>query len=505
MNESRRGWRATVAACVALLAIFMTGHARATPWAEVGDIQLRSDIQVLAAYGLVDNVTMQWPMPWGGIIASLDKIDSLDGLPEYVREAAERVEDKARREVQTDRMHYDLSADFTNLPNTVRGFDGLGREDVQGSIAAEWMGNTTALRIQVGAQTTNYRDHQTLMLDGSYLAQRVGNIALYVGYQTHWWGPGWDTALSLSNNARPFPQIGYRRLSTKAFTWPILRWLGPWNHEMFFGIFDDPRVNRNTLFHGTRFEFNPFKGFEFAIAKLTEFCGTGRDCQPIAQLFNVQNGNAYVNKAKDEVDFDFRYTNTFEGLTYEIYNQEMNRDTGPFVHSDTSHLFGASVWVPIRNTAVRFTAEYADTISTDNFFSFGKDFYGITYGDYKYVDGWEYHGRTLGSSLDTDSRLASFHASWHGPQDTTYTLSFYRAWISSPETEFVHSTYAAGVPPTSGNLVTTAPVVIDIGEARLKFPLKNLSIEAAVRLQDDQPRPNRGFAAAGELSVNYHL
>src|SRR5271155_5048983 len=153
MNPSRRSWRAAIAACAALLAILVTGHARATPWAEVGDLQLRSDIQVLAAAGLIDNVTMQWPMPWGGIVASLGKVDSGEGHPEYAGEAAERVEEKARREVQTDRMNYDLSADFTNAPAVVRDFGAMGRQDVQGSIAAEWMGNNTAIRVQVGAQT----------------------------------------------------------------------------------------------------------------------------------------------------------------------------------------------------------------------------------------------------------------------------------------------------------------------------------------------------------------
>ena len=42
-------------------------------------------------------------------------------------------------------------------------------------------------------------------------------------------------------------------------------------------------------------------------------------------------------------------------------------------------------------------------------------------------------------------------------------------------------------------------------EARMRFPLKNLSIELAVRLQDDGPRPDRGFATAGELAVRYQL
>jgi hypothetical protein len=179
----------------------------------------------------------------------------------------------------------------------------------------------------------------------------------------------------------------------------------------------------------------------------------------------------------------------------------MDRDTGPFVHSDTSHLFGASIWVPVRSTAIRFTAEYADTISTENFFSFGKDIYGLTYNDFKYTDGWEYRGRTLGSSLDTDSRLASFHASWQGPARLTYTLTYYRAWIGSPDSPYPNALAASGF----SNRVSTSPVTIDIGEARVGFSFRNLSVNLALRLQDDQPRPDRGFAPSGELSLAYHL
>jgi hypothetical protein len=462
---------------------------------------MRSDVEVLAAAGIVDNVTMQWPLPWGGLVARLEQPIDDGSEPDYVRTAAARLEAEGQDALQIGRMHYGVTLDFTNLPDVVRGFDALGREDVQGQVYAQWMGESTAIRLQVGAQTLNHSDKQILLLDGSYIAQRIGNVAVYAGYMTHWWGPGWDTALSLSNNARPFPQIGYRRLSTTPFTWPILSWLGPWNHEMFFGIFNDPRLARNTLFHATRFEFNPFTGFEFALAKLTEFCGTGHPCEPIEALTNFRNGDVHVSKSKDEVDFDFKYTNTFQGLPYEIYNQEMNRDTGPFVHSDTSHLFGASIWVPIRNTAIRFTAEFADTISTENFFSFGKDFYGITYNDFKYVDGWEYRGRTLGSSLDTDSRLASFHASWAAPHDWTYTLTYYRAWIGSPNDPFPDNLSATGLP----NRVSAAPVTIDIGEIRLHIPFHSFSADLAVRVQDDQPRPDHGFAAAAEIKLVYRV
>jgi hypothetical protein len=67
----------------------------------------------------------------------------------------------------------------------VRAFDALGREDAQGQMSAEAIFDTMALRLSVGAQSTNKRDHQTLVLDGSYLAQEVGGAVVYAGYQSH--------------------------------------------------------------------------------------------------------------------------------------------------------------------------------------------------------------------------------------------------------------------------------------------------------------------------------
>ena len=505
MRGSRYLFGSVCAIALATGATLIPLPALASPWIEVGDAQSRSDVELLASASLIDDVTTQWPLPWAAVLRRLDQIDP-ESQPSYIQAAIERLKAASAAAVHQNETQYAVISDVTNLPAVARGFDALGREDVQGQASVEWIGKSTAINIQVGAQTLNRYDKQSLVLDGSYIAQRIGGVALYAGYVTHWWGPGWDTALSLSNNARPFPQIGYRRVSTTPFSWPILSWLGPWNHEMFFGIFDDPRLARNTLFHATRFEFNPFEGFSFAIARLTEFCGTGEVCKPIVELTNVQNGEEHVSKSKDEANIDLRYTNMFQGFSYSVYMQVMNRDTGPFVHSDTSHVFGFSTWVPVRETAIRFTAEYGDTISTENIFSFGKDFYGITYNDYKYTDGWEYRGRTLGSSLDTDSRLASFHASWAGPNDWIYTLTYDRAWIGSPNSQAGYLYYIGPPLPYYGvNRVSSSPVVIDIGEARLRIPFQSLSIEVAARLQDDQPRPDHGFTAAGELSVKYRL
>jgi hypothetical protein len=55
------------------------------------------------------------------------------------------------------------------------------------------------------------------------------------------------------------------------------------------------------------------------------------------------------------------------------------------------------------------------------------------------------------------------------------------------------------------NSVTTAPVHINLGEARVRFPWKGVQVELAGRLQDDQPRPWHGFEASIEASLSVAL
>src|SRR5664279_1259143 len=79
------------------LAVILYGTARsfASPWAEVGDNQLRGDIEILAAAGVIDDVTTHWPLPWQSIVKDL-RDNALAGQPPSVRAAAARVMAQAR-------------------------------------------------------------------------------------------------------------------------------------------------------------------------------------------------------------------------------------------------------------------------------------------------------------------------------------------------------------------------------------------------------------------------
>lgn len=484
------------AACLkfltALLLTVMSVPAFASPWAETGDPQLRSDVEILANAGVLDNITTHWPLPWRAIIDRLHDSDVLSHQPGFVRAAANRVLSQARAATHTGEWNMAVSAGGTNLPSTVRGFDALSRGNFDGQVAIEHNWESTSIRLAVGAQIEHNTHKVHFLPDNSYIAQRVGNAVLYGGTLSHWWGPGWISALSLSNNARPFPQVGIARLDTSPFETPWLSWLGPWQAEFFFGWLNDDRIVKDTLYDGLRFTFNPLPGLEIGLSRTQELCGNHHRCNPVADYFHFANDPGDTNNTNDQGVFDIRYTNVLGGVPFEIYTQMMNEDSSPITHSGTSHLFGGSIWIPVGGNPLRLTIEYTDSVATADIFSFDDVFHGFAYNNWDYVDGMRYHGQTIGFSLDSDSRLFSAQASWIDGGNRTYTLTYHHAEISTAQNML-------------GNIVTTAPVKIDMGVARLTVPFRMVKFDLEGRLQSDQPRPDHSFVAAIEARVRMGL
>ncbi len=490
-HPSRCGFRQCATVLALACAIGFGTAAQASPWAEPGDAQLRSDIEILAAAGAIDGITTQWPLPWASIVTRL-RDRGIDYSP-VVRAATERVLARAERELHFDAVSASVVVDATNAPSVVRGFDALGRQTVQGDASVEYMEATTALRLSIGSQTPGRGDRQSLVLDDSYVAQKIGGAVLYAGYLPHWWGPGWISALSLSTNARPMPQIGIARDETIAFENPLLSWLGPWQGEFFIGVLDgDNRIARNTIYSALRITLNPLPGLEIGLGRTTMMCGTRHDCVPLRDYFDFENDPAHVNHSNDEGVFDIHYSGMAAHQPYEFYVQLMNEDSNPFSHSVTSHLFGASIWIPTGANPIRITVEYADSVPTVDIFSFGDVLHGGAYNNVGYLDGMRYRERTLGFSLDSDSRLLSLQGNWLDDDGRSYTASFHHAAVSNPNN-------------LAGNVVTSTPVIINMGELRAVIPFDHVKLELAGRLQDDQPRPDRGVEASIEAQLAFTL
>lgn len=479
-------------AAMMLLSV-MTAAARASPWSEVGDSALRSDIEILAAAGVLDDVTSHWPLSWVAVARGIEAA-SLAGQPEMVRAAADRVLARAHRET-ADGWQGENSLDLTNRPNLIRDFGAMGIGEGQEQAALTYNDKQFSGRLAIGAFSPGLTGPGSRVIaDNSYAAFKLGNALVYAGEITHWWGPGWMSALSLSNNAQPFPQIGIERLDTAASSWPVLNWLGPFQAEFLVGLLDGPRIDKDTLYNALRVTFNPAPGWQVGLARTQEFCGEHHICDPLKGYFDLANNPGSPDVTNDEGLIDLQYTGELSGLPFSAYMSLMNEDSSPFVHSGTTHLFGTSIWHPLAGNLARITLEYTDSVATRDIFSFGSVIHGYSYTNFSYLDGMRYRGRTLGFSLDTDSRLTSLQLAWSDDAARYYQFTFDHAQISD-----------AQVPANNTNIVTSAPVAVNLAEARFTMPLPWFNWDLAIRLQDDQPRPERGFTAAFETRLRFAL
>ncbi|HQV58342.1 MAG TPA: capsule assembly Wzi family protein, partial [Ilumatobacteraceae bacterium] len=199
---------------------------QAEPWVGPGEMALRHDLQQLADAGVLHAPTMSWPLPWSDIKQDIGAVDSSQLSPR-LQSALGRVQQRAAAETVTGDIDLLVEIAGTTDPWALRSFEDSPREEGELTVAADWVGRRFAWKLSAGLAASP-DDGQEFRPDGSYVAMSLGNWSISAGYLDRWWGPGWEGSLILSNNARPLPSIGIDRNQAKPFTWPVLRWLGPW-------------------------------------------------------------------------------------------------------------------------------------------------------------------------------------------------------------------------------------------------------------------------------------
>lgn len=498
----KQGW----VRCGAWLAVLCLAPGLAAagtaPWLGVGDAGLRSDVELLAAYGLVDGPITTWPVPAPQILRGLSDQKRLDAAPPAVQGAAQRVlAHLSHHEGDAGSNLHPLAAvRTTNAPALVRSFGAQARDQADVRVGGDYDSDWFSARVLVGEQAPYHGGGKAFSPDGSYVGARVDNLQFYGGWLDQWYGPGEVSSLILSNNARPFPRIGVMRADPRPFETPWLSWMGPWQANAFVGVLDGPRIDRNTAFIGVRVTFQPLPNLEIGLTRETEICGQHHPCNPVREYFHFSNSNRNVNQTNDEAGIDVKYTRQLGNYTLSPYIQFMNEDNGPFTHSDTSYLAGSTLTAPIGVNGAYWSldAEYADTVPTLNWFSFGDVLHGAAYNNFQYHDGFRYRGRTLGFSLDSDSRLLALTWRLTDSGNRRWHLAYYHADISSPQLAAMQAAGSYFV-----NTVSTTPVSVNIGEAGVTWPFGVVAVSAALRGMNTTPTPRAGALIAGELDITY--
>lgn len=407
---------------------------QASPWADVGDIQLRHDVEVLGRYGVITGPLNTWPLSWKQISRNLDRVSEMD-LPSHVRLSALRVKEKVPGKYRTK-----FRIQATNQPEIVRGFEKTPRNDLDTEAIAELntKGGTT-LHLDIGFRSGDNSDD--VNLDGSYASQDWGNWSIYAGAIDRWWGPGRESTLILSNNARPMPSVGFRRIEAKAFETKWLSWIGPWNLDVFLARQEEERFVPHALILGIRFSFQPIEGFDVGLSRTIQTCGRERPCgfdnwiNALIGGGNADNTGTPNEPGNQLASIDLSYTIKVSKTTsLKLFAEGTGEDETAFLPYKYAKLLGFSAFgsLPDNGSHWRTTFEFTDTLAQDAWI-FGDRQTNILYSQAIYRTGHRYQGRTIGHSLDADSRLFSVTGEYFTDTGWAYNIKYHNALINRDE------------------------------------------------------------------------
>ncbi|WP_426163388.1 capsule assembly Wzi family protein [Sandarakinorhabdus sp. DWP1-3-1] len=419
-------------AFASLLAALVAAPALAGPFAEVGDRQLRQDVDLLKAAGLVEGPVDSWPLPWAQIDSGLDKARDGRTLDPWLKAAVDRLDRLG--DLAAQRKAVDIRLGVTNDVSVARDFGTLARGKADASTRVEFNSDVVSVALGVGYRAgAGGQDNSYLHFEPSQIAVRFGNWAVYGGYTEQWYGPGHDGALLWSNSARPIPKVGLKRLVPERIDFPVLRWLGPVQFEIFGGVLNGPRRDyANILTFGTRVGFEPARGLAIGLNRAQMLCGDGRPCglKQISSSF-IGFGNADNPTTGDQVAFlqqagnqiagwDISYTQRFGPVSAKVYVEAEAEDFDNVILEQYSRMVGATLQGPWGRKGASWvaTVEYADTQAASLFngtplekLTGGETIYpGSMYNNSLYFDGFTYRGRPIGYWTDGDSRSLSFSA-----------------------------------------------------------------------------------------------
>ena len=392
-----------------------------------GDVALRHDIQLLADAGIVSGPVTTWPLAWGPITADIRAFERSAAVRPDVRDAMQRVLDRARWETRSDEAFFDAHVSVAEEPTRVRAFDNTPRESAQIGAGVTYTGDwfTVSLNAQAVDSPSDGRDFRA---DGSVIGAVLGNYSLSVNTLDRWWGPGWDGSLILSNNARPFPTISLDRVYTDPFSSKWLSWLGPWDLSLHFGQLESDRAVPDALFFGLRFNFRPFRSLEIGVSRTAQWCGDGRPCdldtfvELLAGRDNI--GDDSVDRSNEPgnqlAGFDARWSPRLFNLPIAAYVQFIGEDEAGGLPSRYLGQMGVDgSGYAFQRWSYRWFVEFSATSCR---FYRPDEFNNCAYNNGIYLTGYRYRGRSIGHGADNDARLISAGLTLADAGDTQWVL-----------------------------------------------------------------------------------
>jgi hypothetical protein len=419
----------------AALVVAASGLLAASPvradagWFEAGDTQLRLDLQLLNDAEVIRLPLNHWPLPRQAVRYALGKAKVHFATNAAVAAALARI--RVRLDGQSAlRFGVRASAGEAGL---LRDFDTVGREDGEVGARAEYAAGRFAAAVSVTG-ALDPQDDREIRADGSHATVQLGNWLVSANTLDRWWGPGHESSLILSSNARPMPTVVVERAEARPFESSWLRWLGPWRFTLGVSRMEAEREDVDSpLFLAWRVVIMPFKDMEIGFSRTAQFCGDGLACN-LNVFGNLLAGNDNVGvdtTAENEpgnqmAGFDLRWNSPLGNLPYAVYGQYIGEDESSYLPAKYIKQLGLEAWRPFPDGGLtQVWLEYASTTC-----SAGTDrgpYYNCAYNQGRFDrEGYRYHGRVIGHTADRDAENYSLGA--------TYTAADGAVWSATART-----------------------------------------------------------------------
>ncbi|HET8761508.1 MAG TPA: capsule assembly Wzi family protein [Nitrospiria bacterium] len=265
--------------------------------------------------------------------------------------------------------------------------------DLGGSLGAllAW-GYRPGLRYPMGES-----DDLDLVARAAYGTLVGAGLAVTIGRESMWWGPGFRGALLLTDNAAPFDLV---RVETDR---PVrLPWVGPLSAHLFVTRLESDRLAiPHPYLAGLRLVIRPWSRLEFGLSRTAMFGGEGRPVtlDLIWDVIRARGENSASNPGNQIAGFDATVRIPWRAQPVALYVEWAGEDEANGWPSHPAAVVGA--YLPRILGSPRWTlrAEAADDALAD--------VPGIWYRHALYRSGYTYKGAVIGHPMGTDARMTS--------------------------------------------------------------------------------------------------
>ncbi len=375
------------------------------------DTGLRDDILLLSDAGLLSMPVGGWPLSAVALREEMDRVAVPPGYRAEIRGAWHRL---SSRLDSSNRVTLETAVTDETVALRRFGYQPRGT-GVTGTVSGRH--DRLSLRLSLTLQERTRVDRRRARLDGSYVGWRAGSWLLSAGQVPRWWGPGRESSLVLSTNARPVPGIALDTIRPIRFESPWLSWMGATDWKIFAGRMESGRSVAGARLLGLRFGLRPHPRLEIAFSRSAQWGGEGRP-EDIGSLLKLlagrdnrdDDGISIDNEPGNQLGgIDLRWLPPLDSMPVAVYLQMIGEDEAGSLPSRLVGLAGAEYWRGFNGGSLRLHAEVADT--TVEFYKNTPRF-NIAYEHFIYQDGYRYRGRSIGHAMDNDSLMVALGGSW---------------------------------------------------------------------------------------------